>query len=228
MVANETNTRRASRGPCAAPACRRAGHAWPRRRRAAGFTATELLATVAISGILLTVAVPNLGPFVQNRRIATATNDLVHAITRARTEAVKRGMPVIMCRSGDPNDLGDGGFDPECKGTVYGSGVANQRDDWSPGWLMYAAPFGSSSQHDYDKDADTLIAIGPEAPEGVSITSDSDGNNWLTYFADGTLNENGAARYAVCDRRGPSKGKLVVVPLSGRPRVTDTDTCDPS
>lgn len=202
------------------------------RIRCGGFTLTELMATMALSGILMTVAVPNLGPFIKDRRITTATNDFVHAVTRARTEAVKRRTGIIMCRAGDPNDLGDAGFDPECQGNVYPDDEANQQDDWTHGWLLYATPFGYQPTNTlpdfYNSSRDDLVAIGTRVPDGVRILSNGAGNNWLIYYADGSLNEGGAAQYAICDERGASKGRLVTIPLSGRPQVGPTTTCNPS
>jgi type IV fimbrial biogenesis protein FimT len=59
-----------------------------------GFTLLELMVTVAVLSILLTLGVPAFGDLVRNNRIATQANQLVAAINIARSEAVKRGRNV--------------------------------------------------------------------------------------------------------------------------------------
>ncbi len=64
-----------------------------------GFTLIELLVTLAVAAILLTVAVPNYQMFVMNSRMASQANEIVGALSLARSEAVKRGAQVSVCAS---------------------------------------------------------------------------------------------------------------------------------
>lgn len=64
-----------------------------------GFTLIELLVTLAVAAILLTVAVPNFQMFVMNSRMASQANEIVGALSLARSEAVKRGAQVSVCAS---------------------------------------------------------------------------------------------------------------------------------
>lgn len=64
-----------------------------------GFTLIELLVTMAVAAILLTVAVPNFQMFVMNSRMASQANEVVGALSLARSEAVKRGAQVSVCAS---------------------------------------------------------------------------------------------------------------------------------
>ena len=58
--------------------------------------------TLLVAGILLGIGVPNVMEFQRNGAMTAAANDLVTAILRARTEAVKRQAPVTWCLSVDP------------------------------------------------------------------------------------------------------------------------------
>lgn len=82
---------------------------------AKGFTLTELIITILVLAVFTTLAVPSMRSFIQNNRASTQANELVTALQLARSEALKRGMPVSVCASTD--------------GLVCGG-------SWSEGWLV--------------------------------------------------------------------------------------------
>ncbi|ODV41451.1 N-terminal methylation site [Cupriavidus sp. UYMMa02A] len=65
-------------------------------RRSAGFTLIELMTTVLIAGILLSVATPYFSDFILGQRIRTAASDLASSLVYARSEAVKRNTGVTV------------------------------------------------------------------------------------------------------------------------------------
>ena len=193
----------------------------PKRRQVTGMTLIEMVIGLAVSAILIGLAAPSMQSFVQNNRISTATNDLHRAIISARSEAINRGVTIIMCRTGDPHNA-----NPVCKQDTPG-GNSNANYDWTYGWLMYALPTGSLSGRDYNSSTDTLLAVAQPSPTGVTVTANVMGNNWLTFYGDGTLKEDGTSYYAVCDERGTDYGQLITVPVSGRTRVEAITDCTP-
>jgi type IV fimbrial biogenesis protein FimT len=76
----------------------------------------ELMVTLVVLAILLAVAAPNLATFVNNSRLRATQGELVSALTLARSEATKRGMPVVVEALANP--------------TVAGS-------EFSQGWFVY-------------------------------------------------------------------------------------------
>ena len=74
-----------------------------------GFTLIELMITLAISAILLSVAAPAYQSFIGSTALTTATNDLVAALNMARSEALKRDGQVSL-RAADivSDDFADG------------------------------------------------------------------------------------------------------------------------
>ena len=67
-----------------------------------GFTLWELLMSLLVAGILLGIGVPNVMEFQRNGAMTAAANDAITAVMTARTEAVKRQVPVAWCLSDDP------------------------------------------------------------------------------------------------------------------------------
>jgi type IV fimbrial biogenesis protein FimT len=87
-----------------------------------GVTLVETMATLAISSILLGMAVPGYGFLLNNIRLSGLTNDLVSVLNLARSEAVKRGIRVTVCKSANstaPN--------PSC----------SQSGAWQQGWILF-------------------------------------------------------------------------------------------
>ena len=64
-----------------------------------GFTLVELLVTVTVAAILLGYGVPGFRDLIRNSRASAAANEIVTALQYARSEAVRRGAAVDVCRS---------------------------------------------------------------------------------------------------------------------------------
>jgi type IV fimbrial biogenesis protein FimT len=87
-------------------------------RRASGFTLIELMVVLAIIVILGAAAAPSFSAMIANQRARAASTDLYAALTLARSEAIKRNLPVSL--------------------------VPVSADNWSAGWRI---PNPSDSGH---------------------------------------------------------------------------------
>lgn len=65
-----------------------------------GFTVTELLFVVLVFGVLLAVGLPEMGHFVRNQRVKTASFDLFSTLMLARSEAITRNTRVTIAPTG--------------------------------------------------------------------------------------------------------------------------------
>jgi type IV fimbrial biogenesis protein FimT len=116
-------------------------------RRVGGFTLIEIMVTVAVLAVLLVAAAPAMTDMVLNNRMAGLSNDLMSDLAIARSEALKRGQRVVLCKNA--------GNDSSC-----GTGL------WANGWLLYI-----------DTDADTtldggetILRVRQALPAGYTVT----------------------------------------------------------
>lgn len=95
--------------------------AWP-RTSARGFTLVELLVTVALLAILLTLAAPSFTAMMRNNRMLALSNELVASLNFARAEAVKRAANVTVCKTAD---------------AAAANPVCTTSGEWGSGWLVF-------------------------------------------------------------------------------------------
>ncbi len=86
--------------------------------RAAGFTMVEMLMTMAIAIIVLTIGVPSFRYVTNSNRIAGELNGLLGDLQFARAEAIKEGTNVTVCTSSN------------------GTSCSNSTT-WQGGWIVY-------------------------------------------------------------------------------------------
>lgn len=70
-------------------------------RRESGFTLIEVMVSLAILGILATLAVPSFTETIKRYRVKAIKDELIASMQMARTEAIRRGMPVGLIREND-------------------------------------------------------------------------------------------------------------------------------
>lgn len=90
-------------------------------RAAAGFTLLELMVTLSISAILLSIAIPSMASLIRDARLSSQTDLLVRTINEARMEAIKQRKDFKICPAVTPNT-----------DTVCSTAAA----DWPKGWLV--------------------------------------------------------------------------------------------
>lgn len=117
--------------------------------RARGFTLIELMITIAVLVITLTLAVPSFRNIIQNNRSTALANELSSAINLGRSEAIKRGQEVRVCPR---NPLGTG-----CTG-----------NDWTVGWLVRETGAGGAVLRVWDAPrAGAIITYDPDTINAV-------------------------------------------------------------
>ena len=176
--------------------------------RQLGFTLMELIITLVIAAILVSLAVPNMRTFIQNGRISTQANDFVTDITYARSEAIKRGTNVALCAS--------------TSGTACLPDVVNP-NNWRIGHMIFVDLDNSSTWS-----ANDLPLRFREALGGVNTQNSYSYllppvvfAGLLVFNPQGNLTSNSGSTitFNLCDERGTTRGRSITVNRTGQVRV---------
>ena len=175
------------------------------RGRLTGFTLVELVAALAIAALLFALAVPAFHDWLSAYQLANHARHLAESMTHARTEAVRRGHRVNLCKSSNRRQCDDVG-------------------SWNAGFLMYV-----DIDHDGKVGAGEPI-LGSEgpAPPGITVSANRPLDDYVSYTNLGNARLlNGALQMGtltVC--RSGQHALNVVLANSGRVRVEKTaDRC---
>jgi len=170
-----------------------------RRTRAGGLTLVELMLVVALLGVLTAVAVPSFQSLQQRTQMRTEATRLLAALNLARSEAVRRNLPVSLCPS-----------------SYAVSGVLACDGDYSGGWVVFSNPGRGR-----DVETGGLVqAYSPMHPQlqlsnrsGTLLTDEL-----ITFMPDGSAGRN--RTLMICSRAQPQLASWsLVMNIVGRSRL---------
>jgi type IV fimbrial biogenesis protein FimT len=173
-------------------------HWTPRVRRVhAGFTLIELMVTIAIAAVLMTVAVPSFVQFQRNARLSDAVSDFMAGANTARANAMKEGVNTYM--------------------------VAANGTSWSSGWLMFA---DRNFDQAYNASTDEQILSRQAVDASVTIKTSSGsslGDGYLLFNGSGYPRlKTGAFAGATIELSNGGRTRSVMVDLAGRVKSCKT------
>ena len=138
-----------------------------------GFTLIEVMVVVAIVAILVKLAAPSFKGIIQSNNMKGTVNSFISDMRLARSEAVRRGGSVVMCRSSNPEAA-----TPSCgSGSTVG---------WESGWIVFQ---DLNNDGGYDAGEPVLKVQGPIT--AVNTIAESGAATLFQFTATGRLKANG-------------------------------------
>jgi len=170
--------------------------------RSRGFTLIELMMTLAIAGILVTMAVPSFSEVIKNNRLITQENDFVTTLNLARSEAIRRSDRITVCKSSNQ---------------VSCSGAGG----WEQGWIVF---------NDVNDDgvvinpAANVLRVHDPLSSKVTLHGDANLVDYVSFVSSGATQKFAGGASAtqpgvliMCDDRGfVSQAKAIQISATGR------------
>ena len=174
-------------------------------KKSAGFTLIELMVVIAIASILMTLAVPSFKQMIQSNTISSNVNNFLADMRYARSESVRRGGGVVMCRSDNP----------EAANANCGTGSTT---GWESGWIIFhdLTPIPSGTR----TSDEPLLRV--QAPiTSINTIAETGAATVFKFTATGRLNLSSAThlQFGSNPPFATDAQRIVCVNLGGRARI---------
>jgi len=133
-----------------------------------GFTLVELMVAVSVLAVLLAIGAPSFQSLIASSRLTTATNDLVATLSQGRSEAIRLGARVSICKSANGTQCATTG-------------------DWNQGWIVFAdanrtTPDASNA---YVNTGEAITFTAQAVSSGIEIKGNTTVAQYVSFSADG-------------------------------------------
>lgn len=172
--------------------------------RIGGFSLVEILVTLLVLTVLITLAAPAFTNILMTNRLATESNTFLSALHLARSEAVKRNVRVVLCISAN------------------GAACANS-GGWHQGWIMFT-DVNNNALFDVNE---TLLRQSQALPVNVMLTGNSLVARYISYTPSGATRlisgfwQVGTLKLCHASLSS-SDARWVIINSTGRPRIEKT------
>ena len=171
--------------------------------RCTGYSMTEVLATLTVVGIVVSSGAPAMQSLVHEQRLTTQVNQLFTDLYLTRSEAIKRGVSMVLCKSSD-------------------NSRCTPSSTWAQGWVVFV-----DENENLQVDSGEIVL---RVQQGLvnSLALDWRAafghNNDIAYRSDGTAFPNGT--FTFCDPRGSAYARAIIITTAGRARVSSKSSSD--
>jgi len=169
-----------------------------------GFTLVELMITLAVAAIVVTIGVPSFREVIRNNRIVTQTNELVATLNLARIEAIKRGVQVTICKAS---------YTSSTPPTACSTSAS-----WNDGWIIYADQ-GSINGVITTSEGDEIILVKEAMAAGFKLSSGGNFTNWVSFIPTGSSKGSSGLsndKFTLCLDNKADIGREITVNTAGR------------
>ncbi len=161
-----------------------------------GIGLPDLLSAIAIITISLSIGVPAFNSILTSSNLTAYNNEMVRALNMARSESVKRGYIVAVCKSS--------------QATVQ----CNNAASWENGWVVFV----DRNDNQSIDDSDTIIETFADLQSGYTLSSTNFADN-VRYRPDGRSNTSG--NFYLCSTGSYKSFRKINVSATGRIRSQD-------
>lgn len=166
------------------------------KNKQTGFTIIELMVTILIGGILMSIAIPGFTGMQRNNCMTTSTNQMIVSLNLARSEAAKFNDSV----------------------NISAINVVSSSNEWGEGWEVWR-----DIDNDNVQDNNELIYTSEIDCAGLTIDDTNDDSVYV-YRPDGFIDS--ATTIQVCDPgETGERGRQINISATGRPNVNAQFTC---
>ena len=166
-----------------------------------GFTLVEMLVVAAILGVLLLVAAPGFSNLISNNRMVSEVYGLRATLSHARSEALARRAPVVVCPTTDGLACADS-------------------NDWSIGYMTFADTDDNSVADPVDPNEEIIQWEVRQNPVAVRF----DNSNKRVRFGGQGIALGFEGTFMFCDSRGAGDARaLILNPVGSLRAAVDTD-----
>lgn len=169
-----------------------------------GFTLVEMMITLAIAAISITLAVPGFQSMIERNRVAASINNFVSHLHHARAEAIKIGEWVMLCPSNN------------------GASCISDYTQWGRGYIEFVDENRDRARGDDEQ----VLGYFQGDEKAITIHSSSSHRKTIAYRPSGRAwSFNTTVRF--CAENDAKHNRTVIISATGRPRV-DTKMPDGS
>lgn len=183
----------------------------PSFRFSRGFTAIELMVTVAVLGVLAAIAAPSFTPLIERWQVRQVSEELQSTVYFARSEAIKRGGGVVIQRSSSQGDC-----------------TTSETDLWNCGWVVFLDKNNNGVK---DSGEDELQVFAPTKHVKVKFTDQKNKSLTEPVLADrwGVLSSDSTSSFVfrltpIGSSNTEASASSLCITSSGRPTRIDTST----
>lgn len=176
--------------------------------QSAGFTLTEVMMTLAIAAIVLSIGVPSFQTMFQNNRKSTSINDMRTALALARSTAITRRTRTTVCKSSD---------NVRCADPDDG--------DWTLGWIVFVDPNNAGTRDlavdDGVDEDEELLRVHSALSGSASFSGNGTVANRVSFSPQGLFTNGFGGTLTYDDPRGPEYGGRLIISSGGQVRYEE-------
>jgi len=163
-----------------------------------GFSLVELMITVAIAGIAISIAIPGLTSFLAQMRVDNRINELQKLLLTTRNAAINSGQDAVLCPLRVDNTCDNITTWTGRIGVITVNGLIKERE---------AIKIGDN------------LSFNSGTARGIRL-------NTITYTASGQISTNNFGIFSYCPREGNDYSRGVTLSFSGRTSLSVDDNKD--